>query len=132
MKNILIFGITFLLFSCKKIEKIVVDNNKTNIILEIKNESNKYELDSLFHGLILVKDKNFIYNLSVGGDGFEYFYDYENILKTINKKFAFWNNKIIRSTKINQHLTLELSRLKFNKKEIGKNIFNMYVIIIVF
>ena len=77
----------------------------------------KYELDSLFHGLILVKDKNFIYNLSVGGDGFEYFYDYENILKTINKKFAFWNNKIIKSTKINQHLTLELSRLKFNKKE---------------
>lgn len=127
MKKIIILVIIALVYSCKKendikvnkIEKPIVDKHSEIDVIE-KTE-NIEPLGKIFIGEPLISDKEFIHNLSEGGDNYKYFDEFENILSMSNKIFYRWSNN---ETKVDKHgdLSLELTRLKYQKKENEKDI----------
>ena len=135
MKKLIIVAIITLVFSCKKEQTVTVNKSKEPAVekpseIEIVEKIEEIEpLDLIFLGEPLISDKEFIYNLSEGGDNYKYFDEFEKILSKSNNIFYKWKEG---ETKVNKQsdLSLELRRLKYQKKDNKKDIQIMLYVVL--
>ena len=127
MKKLIIIVFVTLIYSCKK-EPTITENKIEKSIEEIPIEKDSIEkievknsLDNIFIGEPLISDKEFVKNLNEGGENYKYFDEFENILLNNNKIFGKWKKN---ETKVNKQgdISLQLSRLKYEKKDDEKDI----------
>ncbi|MCL9805311.1 hypothetical protein NAT51_07250 [Flavobacterium amniphilum] len=114
--RLLIFVILLFPFlvSCKKADTVISAKEPVNYQV---SSGPVHITDSLFIGEPLAKDPEFIRNTERGGENFQYFNQFGNLLKKHNKKYVdFKSNAVIKTLKISDKLVLELKRKKFAAK----------------